>query len=151
MQSLTRSLSVSMVILCKVRSKCECAHTMRVGMYWLLGRTYTTYIYGDKHTSAREVIQTSPPNLTEGGSLRLPIITTNIVAIFQCVLFSPKDLHFRCQELSQPVRTLQDVPSSVTFQDVPSSVTFHSLSTSGLKPSVKTASISTYSHLLMPW
>ena len=39
-------------------------------------RTPYTCIYGDKHTSARKEIQISPPNLSEGGSLRLPIITT---------------------------------------------------------------------------
>ena len=79
-QSLTRSLSVSIVIyfsLCKVRSKCECAHTMRMDMV-LVVRPYVhhiLYIYGDKYTSAREETEISPPNLSEGGSLRSPILT----------------------------------------------------------------------------
>ena len=38
-------------------------------------RTYTIHIYSDKHTSACEAIQISPLNLSEGGSLRLPIPT----------------------------------------------------------------------------
>ena len=41
--------------------------------YWLSGCTYTIY-YSDKHTSGIEEIKISPPNLSEGGSLRLPII-----------------------------------------------------------------------------
>ena len=59
MQSLTRSLSVSMVIwfpLRKVRSKCECVHTARghgIGCQVVC----TPYIYGDKHTSVRDAIQ----------------------------------------------------------------------------------------------
>ena len=32
------------------------------------------YIYSDKHTSTREEIKISPPNLSEGGSLRSPIM-----------------------------------------------------------------------------
>ena len=42
--------------------------------YWLSGHTYTIYIYtyGDKHTSTRKEIEISPPNVSEGGSLRLP-------------------------------------------------------------------------------
>ena len=46
MQSLSRSLPVSIVIwfpLCTVRNKCECAHTMRVGMV-LVVRPYIHYI-----------------------------------------------------------------------------------------------------------
>ena len=43
--------------------------------YWLSGRTYTMYIYGD--TSVREEIEISPPNLSEGGWLRSPI---NVIA-----------------------------------------------------------------------
>ena len=81
MSSLSRSLSVSMVIrfpLSNVRSKCECVHTMRVGMV-LLVRPYVHHIYiiySDKHTSTREALQISPPNLLEGGSLHSPIRTT---------------------------------------------------------------------------
>ena len=33
----------------------------------------TPYIFNDKHTSAREAIQISPLNLSEGVSLRSPI------------------------------------------------------------------------------
>ena len=33
----------------------------------------TPYIYSNKHTSARKEIKLSPPNLSEGGSLRSPI------------------------------------------------------------------------------
>ena len=46
-QSLSRSLSVFMVIWfppCNVRSKCECAHTVRVGMA-LVVRSYVHHIY----------------------------------------------------------------------------------------------------------
>ena len=49
-QSLSCSLSVSMVIwfplrcAINVRNKCECAHTMRVGMV-LVVRPYVQYIY----------------------------------------------------------------------------------------------------------
>ena len=46
----------------------------RVSASVLSGRMYTIYIFSDKHTSAREAIQISPPNLSEGGSLRSPII-----------------------------------------------------------------------------
>ena len=35
---------------------------------------HTPYIYGDTHTSMCEAITISPPNLSEEGSLRLPII-----------------------------------------------------------------------------
>ena len=45
-------------------------------MYSEQGR-YVYIIYGDKHTSAHEAIQFSPPNLSEGGSLHLPITNTN--------------------------------------------------------------------------
>ena len=34
----------------------------------------TLYIYSDTHTSMHKAIQISPPNLSEGGSLRLPYI-----------------------------------------------------------------------------
>ena len=57
-QSLSRSLPVSIVIwfpLRNVRNKCECAHTMRVGMV-LVVRPYVHYIYSDKYTSTREEI-----------------------------------------------------------------------------------------------
>ena len=36
-------------------------------------RTPHIFIYSDKHTSTCEAIQISPPNLSEGGSLRSPI------------------------------------------------------------------------------
>ena len=40
--------------------------------YWLSGRTYTIYsIYSDTHTSAREAIKSSPPNLSEGGERKI--------------------------------------------------------------------------------
>ena len=45
-------------------------------MYSERGR-YVYIIYGDKHTSAHEAIQFSPPNLSEGGSLHSPITNTN--------------------------------------------------------------------------
>ena len=51
-----------------------CAHNLS-GMILLVVRSYVHHIH-DKHTSARKEIQISPPNLSEGGSLRLPIITT---------------------------------------------------------------------------
>ena len=52
-----------------------CAHCTWV-WYWLSGRMYTMYIYGDKHTSVREAIQMPLPNLSEEGSLRSPITIT---------------------------------------------------------------------------
>ena len=78
-QSLSHSLSVSWFPLRNVRSKYECAHTIQVGMV-LVVRPYV-YIYSDKHTSTCEAIQISPPNLSEGGALRLPINSeqTNIL------------------------------------------------------------------------
>ena len=81
-KSLSRSLSVSIVIwfpLRNVRSKCECAHTVRVGMV-LVVRPYIYHIYSDnKHTSACEEIKISPPNVFEGGSLHLPIIVLSVL------------------------------------------------------------------------
>ena len=77
--SLSGSLSVSIVIwfpLRNVRNKCECTHTMRVDMV-LVVKPYVHHIYGDKHISVREEIKISLPNLSEGGSLRLPISTTS--------------------------------------------------------------------------
>ena len=68
-QSLSRSLSVSIVIwfpLRNVRNKCECAHAMQVGML-LVVRPYVHHIHSDKHTSVREEIKVSPSNLSEGG------------------------------------------------------------------------------------
>ena len=38
--------------------------------------------YSDKHTNAREAIQISPPNLSEGGSLRLPITITSKMSVY---------------------------------------------------------------------
>ena len=75
MQSLSHSLFAIIIWfpLRNVRNKSECAHTMRVGML-LVVRPYVHYIYSDKHTSTREEIKISPPNLSEGGSLRSPII-----------------------------------------------------------------------------
>ena len=65
-RSLSHSLSVSWFPLRNVRNKCECTHTMRVGMV-LVVRPYVhhiyIYIYGDKHTSAREEIKVSPASL----------------------------------------------------------------------------------------
>ena len=49
-----------------------CTHNASGHGIGLSGRTYTIYIYSDKHTSMRKAIQISPPNLSEGGSLRLP-------------------------------------------------------------------------------
>ena len=51
-QSLSCSLSVSILIY-GGNLRCECAHTMRVGMV-LVVRPYVQYIYSDKHTSVRE-------------------------------------------------------------------------------------------------
>ena len=49
-----------------------CAH-MCVGMV-LVVRQYVHHIqYGDKHTSACEVLQISPRNLSEGGLSRSPM------------------------------------------------------------------------------
>ena len=52
-------------LLSNVRSKCECVHTMRVGMVLAVRSTYTIYI-NNTHTSAREAIKISPPNLSDG-------------------------------------------------------------------------------------
>ena len=49
----------------------------------------TPYIYSDKHTSAREAIQISPPNLSEGGTLRSPItreVARNKIRLNQVML-----------------------------------------------------------------
>ena len=85
MQSLSRSFSVSIVIwfpLCNVRNKCECAHTMRVGMV-LVVRPYVHHIiYSDKHTSVCEEIKISPPNLSEGGSLRSSISVIIFTSVY---------------------------------------------------------------------
>ena len=68
MQSLSRSLSVSMVIwlplgnVSSVHTQCEWAWS------WLSGRTYTiSHIV--INIQAREAIQISQPNLSKGGSL----------------------------------------------------------------------------------
>ena len=46
--------------------KCECANTtMRVGMVLFVRPYDTIYIYSDKHTSSREEIKISPPNLPD--------------------------------------------------------------------------------------
>ena len=86
-QSLACSLSLSTDIwfpMHKVRSKCERVHTCTWAwyMYWLSGRTYTIYMYGDKDTSAREEIEISPPNFSEGSSLCPPIIITSIILYY---------------------------------------------------------------------
>ena len=50
-----------------VHTQCECAYTMRVGMV-LVVRPYVhhnIYITSDKHTSACEAKQISPPKLSE--------------------------------------------------------------------------------------
>ena len=56
-----------------MRTQCEWA------WYWLSGCMYNIYIYSGKHTSMREEIKISPPNLSEGGSLRSP--TTKMIPI----------------------------------------------------------------------
>ena len=47
---------------------------MRVGKILVVRPYDTIYIYSDEHTSAHEEIKISQPNLSEGGSLRSPII-----------------------------------------------------------------------------
>ena len=66
-QWLPRMLSASGV-------KCECVHT-NVSRHVIGCQAIRTsyYIYSDKHTSALEEIEISPPNLSEGGSLLSPI------------------------------------------------------------------------------
>ena len=53
---------------------CECTHTMRVGMVLVVRPYDTIYMYSDKHTRARDETIISPPNLSDGGSLRSLII-----------------------------------------------------------------------------
>ena len=59
MQPFSHSLSVATVNwfpLCNVRNKCECAHTMQVGMV-LVVRPFVHYIYCDKHTRTCDEIK----------------------------------------------------------------------------------------------
>ena len=48
----------------------------------LVVRSDIHFIYSDKHTGTCEEIQFSPPNLSEGGSLRSPIIRLFIQDFF---------------------------------------------------------------------
>ena len=65
-----------------VRSKCECAHTMRVGMVLIVRPyIYHIYVYGDRYTRVREAIQILPPSISEGGSLHSPINTLTMVYV----------------------------------------------------------------------
>ena len=66
-----------------VRNKinCECAHSVS-GHGIGCQAVRTPYIYSDKHTSARKEIKISPPNLSEGGLLRSPIILLPFSSFF---------------------------------------------------------------------
>ena len=75
-----------------IRSKCECARPQcEWAWYWL---SDTTYIYIATNIQARVRNKISPPNLSEGGSLRSPInvhlcmclyvITRKFVHVFVC-------------------------------------------------------------------
>ena len=76
MQSLTRSLSVSIVIWFPyaMSGVSECV-PQEVSMVLVVFRPYVHHIiYSDKHISVHEEIEISPPKFSEEGSLRSPII-----------------------------------------------------------------------------
>ena len=70
-ESLSHSLSVIWFPLRNVRNKCECAHTIRVGIVLVVRPyiQYYIYIVTNIQACAKE-IKNSLPNLSEGGSLR---------------------------------------------------------------------------------
>ena len=55
-------------------SVCVCTHNASGHGIGCQAVRHNIYIYSDKHTSAHEEIKISPPNLSEGGLLRSPII-----------------------------------------------------------------------------
>ena len=79
MLSLSRSLSVSMVIWFPLSNVRVCAHNAS-GHATGCQAVRTPYIYSDKHTSAREALQISPPTLQKQMGNSNPFFWVKILA-----------------------------------------------------------------------